>query len=390
MFAPVGTDMYLAGVGSIAESFRTDISKAQLTFSVYFFGLAVGQVLYGPLVDRFGRKRPLLIGVAVFVVSSFLIVVAPSIETVIALRLFQALGGCSGMIIGRAVVRDLFDFRQSAKVYAMLGVVQGLAPILAPVLGAFILVRWGWRETFVCMGVFGVACLAASVWGLPESLPPEARRKVNMSQIIRDYWEMLCYRPFIIPALAGAVAGSFLFAYISASPYVFMNVFGVSKAQYTMIFASNTVGTFIAAQLNNLLARKYSPGWMITRAMVFALVSCGALVMLSGQASMFLYMIPLWLAIAALPVIFANSVAIAMRDCCGKAGVASALFGLLQFGFASLASGLASVWRDGTPAPMSWIMLGALSLGLAIHLAGTRLGGYEPAIEKAEACSRVE
>jgi len=387
MFAPVGTDMYLAGVVNVADSFHADISKAQLTIPIYFLGLAVGQVLYGPLVDRFGRKWPLLIGEITFIVSSLLIVVAPSINSVIALRLLQALGGCSGMIIGRVIVRDLFDFRQSAKMYAMLGVVQGLGPILAPVAGGFILVRWGWRATFVCMGVFGITCLIASVWGLPESLPPKSRRKANLPQIIRDYWEMACHRSFIVPALTGAVAGSFLFAYICASPYIFMNVFGVSKTLYTTIFVSNTVGTMIAAQLNNFLSHKYSPVRKLTGALTLALVFNGTLVLASHQSSMIMFMIPLWFAIATMPVIFANAIAITMRDCGDKAGIASALFGLLQFCFACLTSALASVWHDGTPAPMAWIMLAAIGLGLAIFVVGTRLGDPCPAVDETETCS---
>ncbi len=374
MFAPVGTDMYLAGVLNVANDFHADVAKAQLTFPVFFLGLALGQILYGPLVDRFGRSRPLWIGVSVFVVSSFLIVVTPTINGMIALRLFQALGGCSGMIIGRAVVRDLFDYRQSARIYAMLSVVQGLAPILAPILGAFILTRWGWRATFAGMGVFGLGCLVASVWGLPESLPAEARRKANMRRIGRDYWEMLCYRPFIVPALAGSIAGSFLFAYISASPYVFMGVFGAGKALYTAIFASNMVGTILAAQVNNHLSRKYSPVGMLTGALAFAMVSNVALVAAAGRTPMLVFLVPLWLTISMLPVIFANSVAIAMRTCGDRAGIASALLGLLQFGFASLTSGLASVWRDGTPAPMSWIMLAAIGVGFAIFGVGMRCG----------------
>jgi DHA1 family bicyclomycin/chloramphenicol resistance-like MFS transporter len=390
MFAPVGTDIYITGIVNIADNFHADVSKAQLTLSIYFLGLALGQIMYGPLVDRFGRKRPLLLGIFAFVVSSFLIVVAPSINSVIFLRLIQALGGCSGMIIGRAVVRDLFDYRQSANIYSTLGVVQGLAPILAPIAGGVILARWNWRIAFVFMGLFGLICFALTAFGLPESLPAESRRKVSIPQILKDYYELARHPHFIFPALSGAVAGSYIFAYICASPFVFMNVFGVNKAQYTVIFALNMAGTMLTAHFGNILSKKHSPSWMLMRSMIYALIANGFLVAISKHAPMSFFMIVLWLTIAPLPVIFANSIAIAMRDCLGKAGIASALFGLLQFGFASIVGALVSVWRNGTPSPMAWSMFGAIGIGLAILFVGTKFTDRQTGFIEDEISSTVE
>ncbi len=372
MFAPVGTDMYLAGIVNIANDFSVDVSKSQMTLSVYFLGLAFGQILYGPLIDRYGRKLPLVIGEVVFILCSVLIVVAGNIESIIVLRLLQAIGGCSGMIVGRAMVRDLFNMHQSARVYAMLGVVQGLAPILAPIAGGFILAHWGWRSAFVVMAVFGLICLGATVAGLPETLPQPVRRNVNIRQTMRDYWQMLWFRPFIIPALSGSVAGSFLFAYICASPDVFITIFGVSQTTYTLIFALNMAGTIVAAQMNHFFAKKHSPEFLLKVTLIFTAVCCAVLVIISGRASLIQFMIPLWFSIATIPLIFANSVAIAMDRCGQMAGIASGLFGVLQFGAASIAGMAVSAWRSQTPAPMAWIMLIAVALGLAILLAGSK------------------
>jgi MFS transporter, DHA1 family, multidrug resistance protein len=184
-FGAFGTDMYLSGFPSIAKYFNTDEANVQLTLSVYFLGLAVGQLFYGPLVDRFGRRKPLIVGVAIFVVASLLITIAPNIHCFIGLRLLQALGGCSGMIVGRAVVRDLFDLQESARFMSMLAVVQGLAPIIAPVLGAYLLTVSVWQSVFWFIGALGLACLIGTAVGLPETLTEENRSRAGLAQVFR-------------------------------------------------------------------------------------------------------------------------------------------------------------------------------------------------------------
>ncbi len=372
MFAPVGTDMYLAGLVTLGEDLQTDVSHAQMTLSIYFLGLALGQVLYGPLIDRFGRVWPLRAGIVLFLVSSFLICVADTIQSVLVLRLLQALGGCSGMVAGRAVVRDLFDYRQSSRVFAMLGVVQGVAPIVAPVAGTVLIAFWGWRSTFVFMGIFGLGCLLAATFGLSETLGKENRRSIHPVNILRDYFRVLTFRPFLIPALAGAFSGSFLFVYICASPYVFMTVHGVSSTAYTAIFAMNTVGGFFSAHLNNRLLHRFSPLQLLTRALLLCAVFCLLLFFCAQTDSLPLLMVPLWLALATIPAIFANSMALALKDCGERAGVASALLGLLQFGIASLAGFGISLWKDGSAVPMALCMFGAVATGLAILYFGMR------------------
>jgi MFS transporter, DHA1 family, multidrug resistance protein len=363
MFGPFGTDMYLSGFSKIAEDLHTSVANVQITLSVYFIGLAIGQMIYGPLIDRFGRRIPLLVGLSLFIVSSILIALAPNIQCFIALRLLQALGGCAGMITGRAVVRDLFDLKGSANMLSILAIVQGLGPIIAPVLGSFMLTVLPWQSLFVFTAFFGAFCMAESIFGLPETLPPEARRDIHFKQVFSDYWSLATRRSFIVPATASGLAMSCLFAYISGSSFVFMHIYGLSARQYGLVFACNALGTIFAAQINRWLLRHFEPRQVLTGGFVFNICVVAALVFAAGNAPMAAFMIPLWLCIASLPLIFANAIAIAMDAGHDKSGSASALIGLLQFVFASLASLVVSFLHNGTAYPMACVMLGGVTLG---------------------------
>ena len=367
MFGPFGTDMYLSGFSKIADSLHTSVAEVQITLSVYFIGLAIGQMIYGPLIDRFGRKPPLLFGLTLFIASSILIALAPNIHCFIALRLLQALGGCAGMIVGRAVVRDLFDLRGSANMLSILAIVQGLGPILAPIFGSFMLTMLPWQSVFIFTAFFGAFCLAESLFGLPETLPPEERRKVSFGQMFADYWDLATRRGFIVPALASGLAMSSLFAYISGSSFVFMHIYGVGARTYGMIFAGNAFGTIFAAQANRQLLRRYEPQQVLSAGFVLNIVVSASLVFVSSGTPMWVFMIPLWINVASLPLIFANAIAIAMDAGHDKGGSASAIVGLLQFLFASLASLAVSLLHNGTAYPMSCVMLGGVTLGAVVN-----------------------
>jgi len=371
-FGPFGIDMYLSGFDGIATAFHTSVAKVQITLSIYFLGLAVGQLIYGPLVDRFGRRKPLMIGVSVFIASSLLITVAPTINSLIFLRLIQALGGCSGMIIGRAVVRDLFDVRESASVLSLLAVVQGMGPIVAPLTGSFLLTAFAWHSVFIFTGIFGLCCLIAVAVGLPESLPPEKRKKIRVTQMVTDHFVLLRHRPFIVPAVSGSLAGASLFAYISGSPVVFMHIYGAGKQTYGLLFGCIAAGTIIGAEINRRLLRKYPPQTIQLGAMIVSLISLIVLLAVTGRVPMVLFMIPLWISISTIPMIIANSVALAMNECRGEAGVASAIIGLLQFGMASVMSGLVSLLHNGTAYPMAGAMLLCVLGGILIRTLGMK------------------
>ena len=240
-FAPLSTDMYLASFSSLADTFATDEGRVQLSLSVFFFGLSVGQLIYGPLIDRFGRKPPLIAGLVVFTLASAAIVAAPTVDSFIALRLVQALGGCAGMVVSRAVVADLFDERGSARFLSQMMLVQGLAPIVAPLIGGYILAVAPWQAIFAVLALFGVGCVIAATRGLPETLPPERRHAAGPGGIARAFGRVLADRAFMAPALSGAFAAASLFAFISGSPYVYMQLHGVSQQDYLDSFEESTI-----------------------------------------------------------------------------------------------------------------------------------------------------
>lgn len=362
-FAPFATDMYLPGFSAIAASLGAEVSDVQLSLSAFFLGLASGQLVYGPLIDRFGRRRPLLAGIALFVAASGLLAVAPDVETFIALRFVQAVGGCAGMIIGRAVIQDLFDTQESARALSLMMVIQGVGPVLAPVLGGYLLLLAGWRAVFVFQVLFGAICMIATFTTVPETLPERARKSQSVRTVATILFGLLRTRAFVVPALASGFALGMLFAFISGSPFVFMELHGASQQAYGWLFALNAVGMIIASQLNRGLLRRLAPGRILRVACGFTVVAATALVAVSEASSLAVLMIPLVACLACIPLIAANGTAVAMSAHGGNAGSASSLIGVLQFGIAGVVSALVGAFHDGTVYPMTIGILACAVLG---------------------------
>ncbi len=363
-FTPFATDMYLASFSQIAERFSTDIGTVQLGLSLYFLGMSFGQLLYGPLIDRIGRRGPLLLGVAIFVASSLLIVVSPDIESFIALRFAQALGGCAGMIVARAIIRDLFDEREGARTLSLMMMVTGVAPIVAPLAGSYLLLLADWRAVFLFLTVWGAIGFFA-VWRIvPESLDADDRTRENLLQILATYFRLLMTRGFVIPCLSFGFIFSGLFAYISGSPYVYMELHGVSPQLYGWLFGANAVGMMLSSQLNRILLKRYAPRTVFSASLLVNLAAGIALVLCVSTHSLVAIVIPLWFSLATLPLVGSNAIAIAMTAAGSHAGSGSALIGLLQFAFASVVSALVGILQNGTAYPMTGAILlcGVLAL----------------------------
>lgn len=356
-FAPLSTDMYLASFSSLADTFATDEGRVQLSLSVFFFGLAVGQLIYGPLVDRFGRKPPLIAGLVVFTLASAAIVVVPTVDGFIALRLLQALGGCAGMVVSRAVVADLFDERGSARFLSQMMLVQGLAPIVAPLMGGYILAVAPWQAIFVVLALFGIGCIIAAMRGLPETLSPERRHAAGPKGIARAFGRVLADRAFMAPALSGAFAAASLFAFISGSPYVYMQLHGVSQQDYGWLFGFNAFGMILASQVNRLLLRWFTTRAVMGGALAFNVAMAALLVIFAAKASLPLLVGLLWLCLASGPLIGANAMAIAMSRAGEHRGTASSVMGVTQFAVAGLASAAVGLLHNGTVYPMVGIIL---------------------------------
>jgi DHA1 family bicyclomycin/chloramphenicol resistance-like MFS transporter len=365
-FAPLATDMYLASFPALARHFRTDAARVQLTLSVFFFGLAFGQLIYGPVADRFGRRWPLLAGTGLFVVTSIAAVFAPNIEMLIVLRLLQAIGGCAGMVMGRAVISDLFEPREGASILSLLMVVQSIGPIVAPVLGAEMLLLGGWPAIFWCLGGFGALCLAAAAWGLPESLPVASRHPLAPGHIAASFAGLLRRGAFMRPVLAGSIAISTVFAYITGSPSVFMQIKGFSAQQYALLFAMNATFMVVAAQLNRWALARTTPAHLLRIGLWVNLA--GALALLAASALPGLWLIaPLALCLATVPVVAANYTALAMGAGGDRAGSASSLIGVIQFSLASAASVAVGLLQNGTAWPMAGVIVACAAIGVVLN-----------------------
>lgn len=370
-FGPFATDMYLSGFPAIAADLRTGLGEVQFTLSIFFFGMATGQLVYGPLADRIGRRRPLLVGAGLFAVASFLIAASPNVGAMTGLRLLQAIGGSAGMIIGRAVVRDCFDLKDSANFIAQLMLVQGLAPVIAPLVGAWVLSVADWRTLFLILGAMGVVAFLAVRFALPETLPVEHRRTVPIRHLGLIFAGLFRRRAFVVPTIASATAFGALFAYLSASPYVMMNVYGVSQQTYGWLFGLNACGMIAAAQLNRLFLRLLSPKTVFRATLFTGFAAALWLNLVQGTPSLVVFMIPMSLGLALVPLIGANGTALAMAASGRDAGSASSIFGALQFGLGTAVSAAVGLTHDGTARPMTFAILAAMSLaGFVVLLDG--------------------
>ena len=368
-FGPLAIDFYLPGFPAMATAFATDETHIQLTLAVYFLGLSIGQLIYGPIADRFGRRVPLLVGVSLFTVASLACAFAPSLEWLIGARFVQALGGCAGMVISRAIVSDKCDAVGSAKVFSQLMLVMGLAPILAPMLGGVLVNLHGWQSIFIVLTGFSALAALAVALGLPESLPANVPRQ-PLSGALRQYGSLLKDREFLGHALTGGIAMAGMFAYIAGSPFVFIKLYGVPAEHYGWLFGSNAAGFILVAQVNARLLAKRGPAFLLART-VWVYLAAG-LVLLGISAlhteQLWPLLIPLFICIASLGCIIPNASACAMSGQGARAGSASAMLGCLQFSVAAAAASLVGVLHDGSAMPMALVitLCGVLAVAIAV------------------------
>ncbi|MEN0059790.1 MAG: Bcr/CflA family multidrug efflux MFS transporter [Bdellovibrio sp.] len=350
-FGPISIDMYLPAFSTIARELNVSASTVELSLASFFIGLAVGQIFYGPLADRYGRKKPLYFGLGLYIVASLICLFTKNIEMLIIFRFFQALGSCSGMVISRAIVRDLFSYRDTARVFSLLMLIMGVAPIVAPLVGGYITEYFGWRAVFGVMALFSSASLAAIVRFLPETHQFDARVRIQDS--VKNYLTILRDRQFLGYALSGGAAQAGLFAYITGSSYVFIDIFGIAPRSFGWVFGINALGLIAASQINSRLLRKYTSDFVLERIYVvvafFATILALAGVLKWGFWGVF---VPLFLFISSLGMTFPNSSAGAMASQKKTAGSASALLGTIQFSLAAAAAGIVSHLHDGTIRPM--------------------------------------
>ncbi|GAB3945496.1 multidrug effflux MFS transporter [Micromonospora vulcania] len=346
---PLTIDMYLPALPAITTGLQTTETAVQLTLTGTLVGLALGQLLVGPLSDVLGRRLPLLAGLAVHVVASVLCVLAPSIAVLGALRVLQGLGVAAATVVATAVVRDLFSGAAFARIFSRLMLVMGLAPILAPTLGSGLL-RWTeWRGVFAALAVLGALLIAVAAFRLPETLPVARRRRGGVGATLRDYRGLLNDRAFVGLVLVAGLAMAALFAYVSGSSFVLQKQYGLDEQQFGLAFGAGSVGLIGATQFNVRLLRRYTPQQILRGALIAGTVAGLLLVMFAatGIGGLGTLLASLWLVLAAAGLALPNAPALAMTRHSEAAGTAAALLGAVQFGVGALSAPLVGLLGTG-------------------------------------------
>jgi DHA1 family bicyclomycin/chloramphenicol resistance-like MFS transporter len=358
---PLSTDMYLPAFPAIEAGFGAAKGSAEITLAAWFLGLAVGQMVQGTLADRYGRRRPLLAGLGVFILGTIGCALAPDIHTLAACRFIAAFGGSASMVLPRAVVRDMAEGYAAARLMSRLMLVMGAAPILAPSLGGLMLQFGGWRPIFWFGACYAVLS-ATLVWRLlPETLPPERRLRLGPTALLLRYIQILRDRVFLANAALGCAAMFLLFTYVGGSPGVFVGVFGLQPGAFAILFGVNAAVFILASQLNPPLLLRFGPIRVVRGAagLMFAASLVLAAVAFSGHATMPAMLVPLAIASASTALIMPNSAVGALSRHSNQAGSASALLGTLQFSIAGCSGILLGWLADGSARPMAMLMVGA-------------------------------
>lgn len=373
---PFSIDLYLPAFPQIAAGLNTDVASVMLSLSSFFIGISLGQLIYGPLLERFGRKKPLYIGLVVYMISSAVCAMAVSVEYLILFRLFQALGSCSGMVAARAIVRDLFPPEKIAKVFSSLMLVIAVSPIIAPTVGGLIAVYLGWRYIFVFLIVIIAVILALVIWVLPESKEPDPSVSFKPKAMLNGYREVFKNQQFALYAITSAVAYSGLYAYISGSPFVFLEMYHVTENEYGWIFGIIAAGLIGASQVNNLILRKYSSEQIIKVSLAVQSFIGILMIIFSVMGWINVYSLVLLLIVflACQGFNFPNTSALSMAPFSKNAGNASALMGFIQMTVGALMSAMVSFLHNGTVYPMLGVMaFCAITASLLLYFGQVRI-----------------
>jgi DHA1 family bicyclomycin/chloramphenicol resistance-like MFS transporter len=356
--APLSIDMYLPSFPLVERALGVAPGTMEFTLAAFFIGLTLGQLAYGPLSDRFGRKPPLYVGYALFTLASLVCALADNLTLLIIGRFLQGLGGCAGMVVTSAMVRDRMGVRDAARVFSLLILVMGLAPILAPLLGGWLLTFWDWRALFVVLAGFGLICLMAIAMGLPETHDTRQEPPLRLRRVAGNYAYLLRERGFVGYVISAGLARAGMFAYIAGSPFLLIQLYGVAPEHFGWFFGANAFALIAASQLNARLLRRLAPSTLLRRALWLPpLAGLGLLALVfSGQGSLAGFSLGFFVFIGSLGWIGPNGSACALAAHGQLAGTAAALNGALGFLFATLAGSLVGLLHDGTGKPLALVM----------------------------------
>jgi DHA1 family bicyclomycin/chloramphenicol resistance-like MFS transporter len=355
---PFSIDMYLPAFPVIAKGLHTNIEQVQLSLSSFFIGISLGQLAYGPLLDRYGRKKPLYVGIIIYLLASAGCAMAASVNQLILLRFLQALGACVGIVASRAMIRDLFPVKESAKVFSLLLLVIAISPMIAPTVGGYVTAAFGWHAVFIALAIVAALIFIAVHFYLPESRQPDPGFSLKPKPIINNFLSVIKEPQFYTYALAGCIGAAGQYAYISGSPYVFIELFHVSEKHYGWLFACNAAGLIGFSQLNSVLLKKYTSQQLIG---TLQLVQAGVVLIAFAGAFFGWLTLPstcflLFCFLSLQGIIFPNASALSIAPFSSNAGSASALLGAIQMGCGALASAAVSIFANNSAIPMTGVI----------------------------------
>lgn len=379
MLGPFAIDTYLPAQPAIADALNTDIHRVEQTMGVYMAGLAAGPVLGGPLSDRYGRKLIAVIGLLFFALASFLIAGAQSIEQMIGLRFFQALGGGFAVVTAAATVRDFFTGREAARVMALIGIIMMMAPLAAPAIGAALLQLSGWRSIFDALGAYAVLVAALLAWRMPQ-----ARRTIEkgagLTGVLRSYRKVVGHRQAMAFAVAQALAACCMFMFLTESAYVYIGFYGVEETTFPLLFGANIITMALFNRINVRMLNRWEPYQVMRFGLLLQALSATVLALI-----VWLSVPPLWLLVALIMVtvgcmgfIMSNSITCALSYFPANSGAANAVISTLGFAIAGALTLLLTTLHDGSPLPMTSMMAACAVSGLLVVLWVTRAGGPSP------------
>jgi MFS transporter, DHA1 family, multidrug resistance protein len=358
--------MYLPALPAIGRDLAATPAAVQLSLSSFFLGFGVGQLVWGPLGDRFGRRGPIVAGIALYIAGCVACALSSDVDHLVLWRFVQAFGACAAPVLARAMVRDLFPQDQAARMLSLMMLIMGIAPMVAPLLGGQVLVWSGWRAIFWGLAAFGLIVLAG-LYTIPESLSLDKRRRAGIGDMVTGYFRLLGNRAYLAYTLSGAFFTGGMFTYIAATPFVYIEYFGISPQLYGLLFGVNVVGMMVFNVVNRRLVLAIGSD----RSLVWGALACAgfglilAVLGATGSFGLLGIVVPLFFYLAMMGLVGANAMAGAMSVVPGMAGAASGLAGTVQFGIGAAASALVGWLSDGTPVPMA-LVIGAMAVCCAL------------------------
>ncbi len=389
--SPFSIDMYLPGFPAIALDLNTTIDQVQLSLTAYLVGIAAGQLLYGPLLDRFGRKRPLYVGLTVYILASIGCAFTESIHALILMRFLQALGGCAGIVSAQALVRDIFPVSKTAQAFALITLVISVSPMIAPTVGGYVTAHIGWQYVFAILATITLLILIASYFFLPKGRGADPSVSLKPKAVARNFYTVIRNPQFLVYAVTGGIASAAPFAYIAGSPSVFMNLYGLTEQQYGWVFALLAFAMIGSTQLNHIILKKFTSEQVI-RFALFYQTFMGLLLV----AGVYFELFNVYTLVAMMFVFFAgqgitgpNATALSLAPFSKQAGSASALFGSWRLGAGGIISAIVSLFHNNTALPMVATMAACAVVGLIILTLGNFRVKYKARKKQVEEATSI-